>query len=78
MRLPSERVDERALPGVEFADDDEQEQLVELLDGLVERVLMFGCGVEPGERRAQAGEDAPLLLEQLILGCRTESSPAWP
>ena len=30
--LPDECVDERALPGIEFAHDDQQEQFVELLD----------------------------------------------
>ena len=44
-----DRVDERALAGVEFADDDEQEQLVELLDRLLERPLLVGGGVEAHE-----------------------------
>ncbi len=39
-RLADERVDERALARVELADDDEQEQLVELRDRLIERLLL--------------------------------------
>ena len=62
-----QRIDERALSGIEFADDDEQEQFVELLDRLVERCLMFGSCLEPDQRRLQAREDLPLLAEQLIL-----------
>ena len=62
-----QRVDERALAGVELADDDEQEQLVELLDRAVERLLMFGGGVEPAQGDTQPREDAALLLEELIL-----------
>ena len=67
-----QRVDERALAGVELADDDEQEQLVELLDRAVERLLVLGRGVEPGQRRPQPRQDAPLLLEQLVLGRRED------
>ena len=67
-----QRVDEGALAGVELADDHQQEQLVELLDRLLERGLMFGRGVEPRERDAEAGEDPPLLLEQLVLVGREE------
>ena len=39
-RLAEQRVDERALPGVELADDDQQEQLVELADRRGERRLI--------------------------------------
>jgi hypothetical protein len=42
-----QRVDEGALAGVELADDDEEKQLVQLLDGPRERLLMFGGGGEP-------------------------------
>ena len=51
--LPDERVDEGALAGVELADDDQQEELVELLDRSLERGLMLGRGVEPHQRGAQ-------------------------
>ena len=63
-----ERVDEGALAGVELADDDEQEQLVELLDRAVERLLVLGRGIEARQRGAQSREDAALLADQLILG----------
>ena len=59
-RLADERVDERALAGVELADDDQQEQLVELRDGLVERFLLVGAGVDPRQRGAQARSAAPV------------------
>ena len=67
-RAADERVDERALAGVEFADDDEQEELVELLDRAVERLLVFGRSIETRERRAEPREHASLLADQLILG----------
>jgi len=35
-------VDEGALAGIEFADDDQEEELVELLDGTVQSRLMLG------------------------------------
>ncbi len=62
-----QRVDEGALAGVELADDHQEEQLVELGDGRLERLLMLAGGVEPGERDAQAAEHRPLLAKQLIL-----------
>ena len=52
--LPTQRVDERALAGVELADDDEQEQLVELFDRAVERTLLIRRGVVSGERRVRS------------------------
>ena len=67
-----QRVDEGALAGVELADDDEKEQLVELLDRAVERLLMLRCSVEPGQRRPQPREETPLVLEQLVLGRRED------
>ena len=53
-----QRVDEGALAGVELADDDQEEELVELLDRAVERLLVLRRRVEPGQRRPQAGQDA--------------------
>ena len=50
----SQRVDERALAGVELADDHEEKELVELRDRLLECALVLGSGVEPHEGRAQA------------------------
>ena len=35
-------VDECALAGIEFTDDDQEEEFVELLDGTVQRRLMLG------------------------------------
>ena len=66
-RAADERVDEGALAGVEFADDDQQEQLVELLDRAIERLLMLRRRVEARECRAQPREHAALLAHQLIL-----------
>ena len=50
-RLADQRVDERALAGVELADHDEQEQLVELGDGLIEGLLLIVGGVDARQRR---------------------------
>jgi len=44
--LAGERVDERALARVEFAHDDEQEELVELVDRCREGVLILARGAE--------------------------------
>ena len=41
-----DRIDECALAGVELSDDDEEEQLVELLDRLLQRLLLVGSGIE--------------------------------
>ncbi len=66
-RLPDERVDERALAGIELSDDDKQEQLVELPDGLVERLLLVVSGVDARQRRAQPHEQGTLFAEQGVL-----------
>src|SRR6185436_1333646 len=60
-------VDERALAGVELADDDEQEQLVELADRLGERGAVVGLGLDAPERHLQLAESGTLLGEQGLL-----------
>ena len=62
-----ERVDEGALAGVELADDHQEEELVELGDRGLERLLVLPRRVEPGEGDAQAAEHRALLAKQLIL-----------
>ncbi len=66
-RLADERVDERAFAGIELADDDEQEQLVELGDRLVERFLLVVGRVDPCERGAQPHQQGPLLPKKSVL-----------
>ena len=66
-RLANERVDECALPGIEFPHDDEQEQFVQLCHGLLEGLLLLGAGVCPCQRRPQAHEQASLFPEKRIL-----------
>ena len=66
-RAAEQRVDEGALAGVELADDDEQEELVELLDRAVERGLVLRRRIEPDEGGAQPREDPPLVLQKLVL-----------
>ena len=45
-----EGIDEGALPGVELADDDEQEELVELPRGVGEGLRVGRCGRDRRER----------------------------
>ena len=61
-----ERVDERALPGIEFANDHQQKQLIELLDRAIERLLMLRRRVEADQCRAQPRQHAAFLAHQLI------------
>ena len=51
--LAEQRVDERALSGVEFADDDDEKEVVELADGRQQRGAIVGRGAEFDERVAQ-------------------------
>ncbi len=66
-RLADERVDERALARVELADDDEQEQLVELRDGLIECLLLVGGRIDARQRGAQPHQQRPLFAQECIL-----------
>ena len=54
--LSGQGVDEGALAGVEFADDHEQEEFVELADGRGERRLVLLARAEARQRIAQLGE----------------------
>ena len=71
--LAGERIDERALSGVELPDDDKQEELVELLDRSLQRRHGLVGGAEADEARAQVVQDAPLLAHDLLLS-RIEQS----
>jgi hypothetical protein len=62
-----EGVDEGALAGVELADDDEQEELVELTDRLGERRAVVGLGLDASEGNLQLGKGAAFLDEQSFL-----------
>ena len=55
-RAAEQRVDERALAGVELADDDQEEELVELADRFCE------CGRVPG--RCRHGRQRDLQVDQ--------------
>ena len=63
-------VDERALARVELADDDDEEELVELLDRPRERGDAVGRCVEPAERVAQRRQGPPLVGEQRLFDVR--------
>ena len=76
--LAGQRVDEGALAGVELADDDEQEQLVELLDRALERRHVLVAGAEAHEARPQVVEDAPLLADHFLLSRIDESLQRHP
>ena len=65
--LAGEGVDEGALSGVELADDDEEEQLVELLDRSLERGHVLVACAEANQAGAQLIEDAPLLADDVLL-----------
>src|SRR5262249_52613446 len=69
--LAGERVDERALAGIEFPDDHEEEQLVELRDGSLERREVFVARAEPDQSGAEIVQNPPLLAEDLFFS-RTE------
>src|ERR1700681_2908079 len=60
-----ERVDERALAGVELADDDEEKQLVELRDRTFEHQVLLGRGIEARKRDLQSRENRALLARRL-------------
>ena len=62
-----ERVDERALAGVELADDDEEEELVELADGFGEGRRVRGCGRHGRQLDLQVDQQAA-CGRQLLVG----------
>ena len=65
--LAREGVDEGALARVELPDHDEQEQLVELLDGALERRHVLVAGAEADQAGAQVIEETPLVADHLLL-----------
>src|SRR5580704_4412700 len=68
-----ERVDERALTGVELADDDEETELVELRYRAFERQLLLRGGIEPRQRYSQPRQNRALLAQELIIRFRQDS-----
>jgi hypothetical protein len=69
--LAHQCVDEGALAGVELADDDHEEELVELADRCGERGLIIRGGAKLGERVAQRREQVA-RLSQLSFGVIVE------
>ena len=66
-----ERVDEAALAGIELADDDDEEELVEAPDRLGQGILIGGPAVEPRERALETSETLALLGEKrLVIRCQ--------
>ena len=65
--LADQRVDEGALAGIELADHDQQEQLVEAADRLGQRVLIGGLGPGARQRALQAAEALALVGEQRVV-----------
>jgi hypothetical protein len=61
--LPGQRVDERALAGVELADHHEQKELVELTDRRGQRRLILGAGAEARQRVTQLREQLPAVVQ---------------
>ena len=66
-RRAEQGVDERALAGVELADDDQQEQFVELTDRLRERGLSFLGGARTRQHHLEIAQDATLVSQQPFL-----------
>ena len=62
--LADQRVDHRRLAGVELADDDQQEQLIQGARGLPQDPQVVGRGIEAGQRLAQIVEQRPLRADQ--------------
>ena len=62
-----QRIDERALAGVELADDDDQEQLVELLHRSAEGVEVVGRRLEAHQHVAQLRQRRPFVGGQLAI-----------
>ncbi|OFV88660.1 MAG: hypothetical protein A2V74_00395 [Acidobacteria bacterium RBG_16_70_10] len=72
--LAEERVDDRALAGVELTHHHQQEQLVELGDRAREGLLLVRGGVEAHEHHPQLAQLPPLLPQQLLVR-RAEDPP---
>ncbi len=54
-----QRVDERALAGIELAHDDEQKELIQLTDGFRQRCGIVGCGRSRRQLDAKIRQHAP-------------------
>jgi len=65
--FPEQRVDERALARVELADDDEQEEVVELLQRLPQRGVVVGLRVGARQRAEQLLQHAAHAADDLRL-----------
>ncbi len=60
-------VDQRRLAGVELADDDEQEELVELTQALGEGPALVGGDIVAFEGRRNLGEQLALVAQEILL-----------
>ena len=65
--LPQQGVDESALAGVEFTNYDQQEELVQLDEGLPEGSEVFFAGIEARQQRLQVAQQATLVFQQGFL-----------
>jgi hypothetical protein len=72
-RSSEQGIDEGAFPRVELADDDDQEQLVELADGCGEGGAILRGGAKLGEHLAQLRQELA-RLKKLSLIRRFEDS----
>src|SRR5438105_12468173 len=73
-----QRVDKGAFAGVELADHDEQEHLVELVDGLLERVLRVRGEAEISYEELQIAENSASGRDELALTVIDgETGRAW-
>ncbi len=66
-RVPDQGVDERRLPGIELADNDQQEKLVQRPGGLREFVAVVLGGRKGIQRGDQALQDSGLCGEEVLL-----------
>ena len=65
--LPQEGVDQGAFAGVELTDDHQQEEFIQLLDGLTQRLPVFVRGAELHQGDPQIVQELALRFEQFFL-----------
>ena len=65
--LAQHGVDERRLAAVELADDDQQEELVELLERALERSLILWGDLKAGQGQLKALQRLFFVLQELRL-----------
>jgi hypothetical protein len=74
--LPEERVDHGTLARIELAHNDNQEELVKLLDGVTQRLLIFWIRPKLDQGNPQVAKQLALLLEQILLSLVQDAHPA--